>query len=50
VLIPELDLEAQVHLRQDLPLNSPLSLALTGVNLAELEAYFGGVRADLGER
>jgi exoribonuclease-2 len=43
VLIPELDLEAQVHLRQDLPLNSPVSLVLKGVNLAELEAYLSVV-------
>jgi exoribonuclease-2 len=40
VLIPELDLEAQVHLRTDLALNSTLRLALSGVNLAELEAHF----------
>jgi exoribonuclease-2 len=40
VLIPELALETRVHLRQDLPLDSPLSLALGDVNLAELEAYF----------
>lgn len=40
VLIPELDLEAQVHLRADPPLNSAVPLALSGVNLAELEAHF----------
>ncbi len=40
ILIPELDLEAQIHLRQDLPLNSTLTLSLSGVNLVELEAYF----------
>jgi exoribonuclease-2 len=40
VIIPELALEAQVQLRQDLPLNSRASLALKGVNLAELEVYF----------
>jgi exoribonuclease-2 len=38
-LIPELDLEARVHLRQDLPLNSVAPLTLEGVNLAELAAY-----------
>ncbi len=43
VLIPELDLESQVHLRQDLPLNSPVSLVLKWVNLAELEAYLSVV-------
>jgi exoribonuclease-2 len=40
VLLPALDLDAQVHLRQDLPLNSPLRLALSEVNLAELNAHW----------
>jgi exoribonuclease-2 len=40
VLIPELDLEIQVHVRENLPLNSPVPLALTAVDLAQLEAYF----------
>jgi exoribonuclease-2 len=40
VLIPDLDLEVQVHLRDDLPLDSRLPLKLTGVDLAELEAHF----------
>jgi exoribonuclease-2 len=40
VLVPELDLEAQVHLGQDPELNSPVSLALRGVNLATLGAHF----------
>ncbi len=40
VIIPELDLETSLHLRADPPLNSALSLALSGVNLAELEAHF----------
>ncbi len=40
VLIPELDLDVQLHLRENLPLNSSLSLALIGVNLAELLAHF----------
>jgi exoribonuclease-2 len=40
VLIPELDLEPQVHLRRDLALNSEVTLALRGVNLVELEAHF----------
>lgn len=39
LLVPELDLEAQVHLREDLPLNSPVPVALVGVNLPELTAY-----------
>jgi exoribonuclease-2 len=39
VLIPELDLDAEVHLRQDLPLNSPVLLALADVKLAELAAH-----------
>jgi exoribonuclease-2 len=40
VLIPELDLEPRVHLREDLPLNSVVPLILSGVELPELEAYF----------
>jgi exoribonuclease-2 len=40
VLIPHLDLDAKVHLGQDMPLNSPVPLALSGVNLAELMAHF----------
>jgi exoribonuclease-2 len=40
VLIPELDLDARVHLRQDLPLNNPIPLALSGVDLAALTAHF----------
>jgi len=40
VLIPALDLEPRVHLREDLPLDSTLSLVLKGVDLAELEAHF----------
>jgi exoribonuclease-2 len=40
VLIPCLDLDARVHLRQDLPLNSQIHLALGEVNLAEQIAHF----------
>jgi exoribonuclease-2 len=40
VIFPELALEARVHLRRDLPLNSRLQLTNKGVNLAELEEYF----------
>jgi exoribonuclease-2 len=40
VLIPELGLEPQVHLRQDWPLNSPVPLTLVDVHLPTLEAYF----------
>lgn len=40
VLIPELDLEVQMSLREDLPLDSPIPLTLNGVNLAELDAHF----------
>jgi exoribonuclease-2 len=40
VFIPELDLEPRVHLREDLPLDSAVPLALSGVDLAELEAHF----------
>jgi exoribonuclease-2 len=39
VLVPELDLEARMHLRQDVPLNSALRLALRGVDLATLEVH-----------
>jgi exoribonuclease-2 len=44
VLIPHLDLDARVHLRQDLPLNSPVPLVLAGVKLAELETHFQPAR------
>jgi exoribonuclease-2 len=40
VLIPELDLEARIHLREDFPLDSVVPLALSGVNLAELTSHF----------
>jgi exoribonuclease-2 len=40
VIIPELALETPVHLFQELPLNSRVPLALSGVNLAELDAHF----------
>jgi exoribonuclease-2 len=40
VLIPDLDLDAWVHLRHDLPPNSSLRLALRDVNLPELRAHF----------
>jgi exoribonuclease-2 len=40
VLIPSLDLETRVHLRQDLPLDSTIPLTLNNVNLAGLETYF----------
>ncbi len=40
VLIPELDLETQLHLREDMPLDSQIFLTLKDVNLPELEAHF----------
>jgi exoribonuclease-2 len=40
VIIPELDLEAYVYLPDELPLDSVLSLALSRIDLAELEAHF----------
>jgi exoribonuclease II len=40
VLIPELDLDPRVHLRQELALNSVVPLQLRGVDLPMLEAYF----------
>jgi exoribonuclease-2 len=39
-LIPTLDLEARIHMRDNLPLNSTVSLTVTEVNLAALRAYF----------
>jgi exoribonuclease-2 len=44
VLIPELDLEPRVHLREDLPLDSVVPLTLSGVDLPELEAFFQAER------
>jgi len=43
VIIPELALEAPLHLRDDLSLNSRLTLKVQGVNLPDLEAYFAQV-------
>jgi exoribonuclease-2 len=40
LLIPELALEAPLHLPADLPLDSQLSLRVRGINLAELEVHF----------
>ncbi len=40
MLIPELDLETTLHLREDLPLNSEVTLTLTKMNLPELETHF----------
>jgi exoribonuclease II len=40
VLLPELALEARVHLNADLPLDSPVRLVLTGVNLPHLDAHW----------
>jgi exoribonuclease-2 len=40
VLIPELDLITYMHLREDLSLNTELSLAVREVNLPTLDAYF----------
>lgn len=40
VLIPELDLEARVYVRGERPLDSALHLALTEVDLVNLEAHF----------
>ncbi len=40
LLIPELDLITPMHLRQELPLNSELSLAVNKVDLPMLETYF----------
>ncbi len=40
VLIPELDLEARVYVKGERPLDSPISLQLTEVDLVNLEARF----------
>ena len=40
ILIPELDLDTRLHLRQDLALDTKISLALNQVKLPELEAHF----------
>jgi exoribonuclease II len=39
-LIPELDLEAELHLAGDLPLDSEITLECTGIDLPRLEARF----------
>ena len=39
-LIPELGLETRLHLREELPLNSKVILALVNVNLPALDAFF----------
>jgi exoribonuclease II len=43
VLIPELALEENVNLRQDLPLNAIIPLRLKGINLPLLEANFAWI-------
>jgi len=40
MIIPDLALEAPLHMRQDMPLNSRFMLKVQGVNLPELEAHF----------
>jgi exoribonuclease-2 len=40
VLLPTLGMEVRIHLDQDLPLNSTVSLGLRGINLPELDAHF----------
>jgi exoribonuclease-2 len=40
VLIPELDMEPRVHMREELPLDTVVPLALRGVNLPALDAHF----------
>jgi exoribonuclease-2 len=39
VLIPSLDLDVQVHLRKDHPLNSPVPVEVVGVNLPALDVH-----------
>lgn len=45
VLIPDLDLEVRLHIRQNLDLNNEITVALSEVNLPELEAYFQVARS-----
>jgi hypothetical protein len=33
-------MEIRLHLPQDMPLNSPVRLSVSGINLAELEVHF----------
>ena len=40
VLIPQLDLDARLRLRRDLPLNSVVQVELRGVELPRLDAHF----------
>jgi hypothetical protein len=40
MLIPELDLETQVHLREDLPLNSEVLASVSGIDLPELMTHW----------
>jgi exoribonuclease-2 len=40
VLIPELAWETRIHLRSEIPLNGPIPLVLSEVNLPALEAFF----------
>src|SRR5262249_16568690 len=40
ILIPVLGMEIRLHLPQDMPLNSPVMLSVSGINLAELEVHF----------
>jgi exoribonuclease-2 len=39
-IIPALALETSINLREDLPLNSELTLSVSDVSLPNLEAYF----------
>jgi exoribonuclease-2 len=39
MLIPDLDLETQVHLREDLPLNSIVLASISGIDLPELMVH-----------
>ena len=44
VLIPDLDLECRVYLREEIPLDSIIKLALTEVDLPELDVHFRVIR------
>lgn len=43
ILIPELDLETRLSLRQDLPLDSSIQLKVNKVNLPELDVHVGRI-------
>jgi exoribonuclease II len=43
IIVPELALESNLHLREDMPLNSRIMLAVRDINLPELDVFFAPV-------